>query len=77
MESSEEVQKDQDGTFTTVTQFSENKSGMIVLRTIPVYLSRGSRKIKVNALLDDASTNSYNSSDVAAELGLEGQLRRV
>ena len=34
VESSEEVQKDQDGTFTTVTQFSENKSGMIVFRTI-------------------------------------------
>ena len=58
-------------------QSSENKSGMIALRTIPVYLSNGNRKIKVSALLDDASTKSYINSDVAAELGLEGQLRRV
>ena len=50
---------------------------MIALRTIPVYLSNGSRKKKVDALLDDASTKSYNNSDVAAELGLDGQLRRV
>jgi len=74
---SNDVNKDWDGTFTTVTPMSENKSGMIALRTIPVYLSNGSRKIKVNALLDDASTKSYINSDVAAELGLKGQLRRV
>ena len=44
---------------------------------IPAYLSNGSRKIKVNALPDDTSTESYINCDVAAELGLEGQLRRI
>ena len=52
-------------------------SGTIALRTIPVYLKNGTRKIKVNALLDDASTKTYINSDVAAELGLQGQLQRV
>ena len=67
----------QDGTYTIVMPTLEDKSGMIALRTIPVYLKNGSRKIKVNTLLDDASTKSYINSDVAAELGLEGQLRRA
>ena len=65
-------------TYTTVTQPSATQtSGTIALRTIPVYLKNGTRKIKVNALLDDASTKTYINSDVAAELGLQGQLQRV
>ena len=35
------------------------------------------RELKVNALLDDASTKTYINSDVAAELGLHGQLQKV
>ena len=31
-------------------------TGSIALRTIPVYLKNGSRRLRVNALLDDAST---------------------
>ena len=66
-------------TYTTVTQPSATQtSGTIALRTIPVYLKNGTRKIKVNALLDDASTKkTYINSDVAVELGLQGQLQRV
>ena len=52
-------------------------SGTIALRTIPVYLKNGTKRIKVNALLDDASTKTYINSDVAAELGLHGQLKKV
>ena len=47
------------------------------LRTIPVILKHGSRRIKVNALLDDASTNTYIDSNVAAELGVQGHMQRV
>ena len=47
------------------------------IATIPVYLKNGTRKINVNALLNDASTKTYINSDVAAELGLQGQLQRV
>ncbi|XP_062580317.1 uncharacterized protein LOC134242249 [Saccostrea cucullata] len=49
----------------------------IALRTIPVIVRNGSKTIRVNALLDDASTRTYVNSDVAAELGLHGKLQRV
>ena len=35
------------------------------------------RLLKVNALLDDASTKTYVNSDVAAQLGLQGKTERV
>ena len=54
-----------------------SNAGCLALRTIPVVLSHGNRRIKVNALLDDASTKTYITSDVANELGLHGQSRRV
>ena len=41
----------------------------IVLRTVPVYLKNGYRKLQVNTLLDDASTKTYVNDDVAAVLG--------
>ena len=51
---------------TLVTGFTGN----IALRTIPVYLKNGNKRLRVNALLDDASTKTYLNSDVAAEMGL-------
>ena len=42
-----------------------------------MYLKNGKKRIKVNALLDDASTKMYINSDVAAELALQGQLQNV
>ena len=44
----------------------------VALRTVPVYMSSGRSKVKVNALLDDGSSKTYLNSDIAAELGLEG-----
>lgn len=44
----------------------------MALRTVPVYLTSGKRKVKVNALLDDGSSKNYLNSDIAAELELEG-----
>ena len=49
----------------------------IALRTVPVILKNGDRSLKVNALLDDASTKTYINSDVAAQLGLQGKTERV
>ena len=51
---------------TLVTGFT----GSIALRTIPVYLINGNKRLRVNALLDDASTKTYLNADVAAEMGL-------
>lgn len=46
-------------------------SEFMALRTVPVYLTNGSKRVKVNALLDEGSSRYYLNSDVAAELGLE------
>ena len=45
----------------------------MVLQTVTVYLNNGTNRVKVYALLDEASSRSYLNSDVASELGLEGR----
>jgi len=62
--------------FTTV-KTKKGISGTIALRTIPVFLRNGTKRVKVNALLDDANTKTYINSDVAAELGPQGCLQQV
>ena len=42
------------------------------LRTVPVVLKNNDTQVKVNALLDDASTKSYINADIAKKLGLTG-----
>ena len=61
-----------------VTLMSEaSVKGNIALRTVSVYLRNGDRKLRINALLDDASTRTYINADVAAELGLQGHTQKV
>ena len=57
---------------TKVRSDPEEKRRWISLRTIPVILEVRGREIKVNALLDDASTVSYVSERVVSELGITG-----
>ncbi|XP_048239844.1 uncharacterized protein LOC124124713 isoform X1 [Haliotis rufescens] len=47
------------------------------LRTVPVVLKNGTKRIRVNALLDDASTRSYINADVASELGMQGSIEKI
>ena len=56
---------------TTLTSESA-QSRFVALRTVPVLLKNGNRRIKMNALLDEASTKTCLNADVAAELGLQG-----
>ena len=44
---------------------------------MPVILKNGERSLKINALLEDASTKSYINADVAAELGLQGRTEKM
>ncbi|CAC5374177.1 unnamed protein product [Mytilus coruscus] len=53
----------------------DRKSNFVTLRTVPVILKNENRT--VNALLYDASTKTYINADVAAELGLQGQVQKV
>ena len=60
-------------THTTTTGVEPTPSTKFAaLRTVPVYLTSGKRKVKVNALLDDGSSKTYLNSDIAAELELKG-----
>ena len=56
---------------------AEQKSGPVSLRTVPVVLVAGKRRVTVNAILDDGSTRSYVNSDVAAELGVGGTSQQM
>jgi len=58
---------------TTTTMKLTVPSEFMALPTVPVYLTSGSRRVKVNALLDEDSSRTYLNSIVAAELGLEGR----
>ncbi|XP_078364043.1 uncharacterized protein LOC144648318 [Oculina patagonica] len=49
----------------------------VALRIVPVILKNGHRRIKVNALLDEASTKTYLNADVAAQLELQGEPQKV
>ena len=62
---------------TTVTLKTSEAPHFVALRTVPVVLKNGKRRMEVNALLDDASTRTYLNADVAAELGLQGHCQRV
>ena len=61
------------GAQTMATSFS----GIRALRTVPVILKNGSKRIEAYALLDDASTKTYINSDIAAELNLQGSVQKI
>ena len=61
----------------TRNQVSKDQGELIALRMVPVVLKNRNREVKVNALLDDASTKSYINADVAAELGLQGMMQKA
>ena len=69
------------GTERSLTTRDEPKTSQrqefLAMRTVPVTLVNGNRRIKVNALLDDASTKTYINADVAAELGLQGSFQKT
>ena len=62
---------------TTMVTQSNIMANFIGLRTVQVILKNSERSLKVNALLDDASTKSYINADVAAELGLQGRTEKM
>lgn len=53
------------------------KPDFIALRTVPIKLKNGNRSLRVNALLDDASTKTYVNSDIAAALGFYGKKEKI
>ena len=66
----EPVEQPTERSHTTVTTHGVQPR-IVALRTVPVFLKNGHRRIEVNALLDEASTKTYLNADVAAELELQ------
>ena len=62
---------------TTMVVQSNMIPDFIGLRTVPVILKNGQRSLRVNALLDDASTKTYVNADVTTKLGLQGRTKTV
>ena len=62
---------------TTMTTRDNAEVNLIALRTLPVVLKNGCQSMCVNALLDDASTQTYINTDIASELGLQGEKEKV
>ena len=61
---------------TMVTQ-NHPTADYVGFRTVLVVLKNEDRWMTVNALLDDASTKTYINTDVATELGLNGNKEQV
>ena len=59
------------------TLASTQHQDVVSLRTVPVWISANGKKIKVNALLDDASSVSYVNEELAGVLGLSATYEQV
>ena len=64
-------------TTTVVGRVLKTATHYVALQTIPVSMSNGALTLKVNALLDDASTTIYIDGDVVSELGLKGEVKEI
>ena len=62
---------------TTTTGESNHKVQMHSLRTIPVWIKANGKRIKVNAVVDDASNKTFLNEEVARFLGLSGKWQDV
>ena len=60
-----------------MTSKPPEQAHFVDLRTVPVVVKNGGRRLVLNALLDDANTKTYINGDVAAELGLEGTIQKI
>ena len=47
------------------------------LRTVPVWMKANGRKVKINAILDDASNETFLNEEVAGALGLQEPFHKV
>ena len=50
---------------------------MVSLRTIPIWLKKNNRKVEVNAILDDASNETFLNEEVAGMLGIQESFQTI
>ena len=68
------VDGNESSTHETVKKHEQRR---IALRTVPVILKHGTKRLQVNCFLDEGSDTTYVNENVVEELGLEGQKERV
>ena len=64
-------------TYNTTTTPAPHSKETISLRTVPVWVKANGNKVKINALLDDGSNESFISEEVAGLLGIQEQYQTV
>ena len=52
---------------------NQEREKEVALRTVPIILKNGNRRITVNCLLDEGSDTTYVNEDIVNELGLTGE----
>ena len=50
---------------------AEMPTELYSLRTVPVWMKANGRKVKINAILDDAPNETFLNEEVAGALGLQ------
>ena len=68
------TEENKSSTYETVQEHAQRS---IALRTVPVILKHGERRLQVNCFLDEGSDTSYVNEDVVEELGLYGRKEKV
>ena len=61
----------------TMETIEEHEQRNVALRTVPIFLKHGKKRLLVNCFLDEGSDTSYVNEDVAEELGLCGRKEQV
>ena len=61
----------------TATLTATASSELVSLRTVPVWIKANGKKVKVNAVLDCASTGTFLNEEIAIALGLQSAYERV
>ena len=68
------TEENKSSTYETVQEHAQRS---IALRTVPVILKHGERRLQVSCFLDEGSDASYVNEDVVEELGLDGRKEKV
>ena len=68
---------DTNGQTTTLNTIERHEERIIALRTVPVILKHGKRRLLVNCFLDEGSDTTYVNEDVIETLGISTQKEEI
>ena len=68
---------DTNGQTTTLNTIKRHEERIIALRTVPVILKNGKRRLLVNCFLDEGSDTTYVNEDVIETLGISTQKEEI